>query len=312
MANISSYIQIIETAARGEDVRDAIVQALSGIHGDIPDSVQEALAEAREAGSFDGVSPTVTVTTISGGHRITITDADHPSGQSFDVLDGSGMSAVLYDPDGSVAAAGGIPEYVEDALDDVQVSLNFDAVPTSGSENPVYSGGVYSALATRQAGIWRATINLTDAWSGSDPYTQTVTIPGVSANSLIDLQPDATVLARLLSDGVTAIWVDNDNGDVTVYCLGAPPSTVFSIQCTITETGTTAAGAINLTVDELLSPNSVNAVQNRVIYTALEGKEAVANKVTSISDESTNTEYPSAAAVWELFNSITDGDEVSY
>lgn len=38
----------------------------------------------------DGVSPTVTITTITGGHRVTITDAEHPSGQSFDVMDGTG------------------------------------------------------------------------------------------------------------------------------------------------------------------------------------------------------------------------------
>lgn len=37
----------------------------------------------------DGISPTVTITTITGGHRITITDKDHPSGQSFDVMDGA-------------------------------------------------------------------------------------------------------------------------------------------------------------------------------------------------------------------------------
>lgn len=36
----------------------------------------------------DGYSPTVTVTEITGGHRVTITDVDHPSGQSFDVMDG--------------------------------------------------------------------------------------------------------------------------------------------------------------------------------------------------------------------------------
>lgn len=36
----------------------------------------------------DGVSPGVTVTAISGGHRVIITDAEHPLGQSFDVLDG--------------------------------------------------------------------------------------------------------------------------------------------------------------------------------------------------------------------------------
>ena len=36
----------------------------------------------------DGVSPEITITTITGGHRVTITDADHPTGQSFDVMDG--------------------------------------------------------------------------------------------------------------------------------------------------------------------------------------------------------------------------------
>jgi hypothetical protein len=58
----------------------------------------------------DGVSPTVTITAITGGHRVTITDADHPTGQSFDVMDGEMLSSV-YDPDGSVANAGGIPAY---------------------------------------------------------------------------------------------------------------------------------------------------------------------------------------------------------
>ena len=36
----------------------------------------------------DGVSPEVTITTITGGHKVNITDADHPSGQDFDVMDG--------------------------------------------------------------------------------------------------------------------------------------------------------------------------------------------------------------------------------
>lgn len=36
----------------------------------------------------DGVSPGVTITDITGGHRVTITDKDHPTGQSFDVMDG--------------------------------------------------------------------------------------------------------------------------------------------------------------------------------------------------------------------------------
>lgn len=42
------------------------------------------------------------------------------------------------------------------------------------------------------------------------------------------------------------------------------------------------------------------------------GLENENNKVTSISNASTNTQYPSAKAVYDLFNSIIDGDEVSY
>lgn len=44
----------------------------------------------------------------------------------------------------------------------------------------------------------------------------------------------------------------------------------------------------------------------------LSEKENASNKVTSISSSSTHTQYPSAKAVYELFNTIIDGDEVNY
>lgn len=37
----------------------------------------------------DGVSPGVSISNITNGHRVTITDATHPSGQVFDVMNGS-------------------------------------------------------------------------------------------------------------------------------------------------------------------------------------------------------------------------------
>ena len=37
----------------------------------------------------DGVSPEVTIASITGGHSVTITDADHPTGQTFNVMDGA-------------------------------------------------------------------------------------------------------------------------------------------------------------------------------------------------------------------------------
>lgn len=39
----------------------------------------------------NGVSPEVAIGTISGGHSVTITDATHPTGQTFNVMDGLGV-----------------------------------------------------------------------------------------------------------------------------------------------------------------------------------------------------------------------------
>ena len=51
---------------------------------------QTYVSTGVKAKGEDGYSPEVTITTITGGHRVTITDKDHPQGQSFDVMDGQG------------------------------------------------------------------------------------------------------------------------------------------------------------------------------------------------------------------------------
>ena len=100
----------------------------------------------------DGVSPGVTISAITGGHRVTITDAEHPSGQSFDVMDGSGsgdMQKSVYDANSTVSTAGGIVAYVTSAISNLlskysSGSNDWDTAPTSASTKPVTSGGVYS------------------------------------------------------------------------------------------------------------------------------------------------------------------------
>lgn len=61
------------------------VQGERGLKGETGDK-----GDKGDTGSKgdDGASPTVTVTDITGGHRVTITDANHPQGQPFDVMDG--------------------------------------------------------------------------------------------------------------------------------------------------------------------------------------------------------------------------------
>lgn len=88
--------------ADGQDGQDGVSPAVSvsvieGGHrvtittatGDRTFDVLDGATGADGQDGADGVSPTVTVTAITGGHRVTITDKSHPSGISFDVMDGS-------------------------------------------------------------------------------------------------------------------------------------------------------------------------------------------------------------------------------
>lgn len=71
-----------------------------------------------------GVSPEVTISEIAGGHRVTITDATHPLGQSFAVMNGSG-----------------IPEDVKVALLDC-----FENVAWINDDGQTYYDALYAAL----------------------------------------------------------------------------------------------------------------------------------------------------------------------
>lgn len=129
MANINTYLQAIMDAVYGEDVRSSIHDAIdlinkvgektltvgtavtsrdSSIEGYYEGSVYinsqtddvwkcdgtEWVLQGNVKGDKgdpgdDGVSPEVTISTITGGHSVKITDAEHPTGQTFNIMDGS-------------------------------------------------------------------------------------------------------------------------------------------------------------------------------------------------------------------------------
>lgn len=78
---------------------------------------------------------------------------------------------------------------------------------------------------------------LANAWIGDGTFTQVVTIDGATLNSKIDLQPDSIVLNQLISDGVSALYIENNNGVFTAYAVGAKPTSDLNIQVTVTEVG---------------------------------------------------------------------------
>jgi hypothetical protein len=64
------------------------------------DFTQEQLALLKGAKGDNGVSPVVSISAITGGNAVTITDATHPSGQTFNVMNGqNGSDYVLTNQD---------------------------------------------------------------------------------------------------------------------------------------------------------------------------------------------------------------------
>lgn len=73
------------------------------------------------------------------------------------------------------------------------------------------------------------------SWTGNThPYSQVVTINGVTENSKIDLQPTAAQIVSLNNEGIAMI-AENNNGVVTIYAIGNKPSTNYTIQVLLTE-----------------------------------------------------------------------------
>ena len=103
------------------------------------------------------------------------------------------------------------------ALDD-DITLNADDV---GAAEPTQVGS----------------ISLSSSWSGSGPYSQTVTVTGatVTANSKVDVQLTAAQIASLIAAGVTGLVIENNAGTLTAWAVGASPS-AMTVQCTVEET----------------------------------------------------------------------------
>ena len=81
-------------------------------------------------------------------------------------------------------------------------------------------------------------VNITlqaSSWVGEeDPYSQVVSIEGVTENTKVDLQPSADQLA-IFHDKDLAFVTENDGGVVTVFAIGDKPTQDYTIQATLKE-----------------------------------------------------------------------------
>lgn len=74
----------------------------------------------------------------------------------------------------------------------------------------------------------------TASWTGSDPYTQTVTIPSstITTETKVDIQPSETLYDQLVADNVGYLAIKNVNGTLTAVAKGGKPSVDLTVQVT--------------------------------------------------------------------------------
>lgn len=72
----------------------------------------------------------------------------------------------------------------------------------------------------------------TASWTGSDPYTQTVTISDANAETKVDIQPSEEIYDQLVADNVGYLAIKNVDGTLTAVAKGGKPSVDLTVQVT--------------------------------------------------------------------------------
>lgn len=121
-----------------------------------------------------------------------------------------------------------IKAWVDGAAQEIEVTtISSDPQPISYDER-------LDVLESRVPTISTITL-LASAWSGADNlYSQTVTIDGLTANSMVDLQPTPEQLIVWQDEGWSFTTL-NDDGTVHVYVSGGKPTEDVAVQVKIQE-----------------------------------------------------------------------------
>lgn len=70
-------------------------------------------------------------------------------------------------------------------------------------------------------------------WKGAEsPFSQSVIVEGISANSKVDLTVDSGQMEKLMQ---TIIYIENDDGAATAWAIGQKPAEDFTLTAFITE-----------------------------------------------------------------------------
>ena len=115
--------------------------------------------------------------------------------------------------------------------------LDETGVETLTSELKSYIDSTYASAPK----VGSITIGYSGWTAGSPlgtPYTQTVTLTGVTvtSNSKVDLQPNSVALQQMIDDETSAIFIENNNGTLIATAIGEAPTANLTFQWNLIET----------------------------------------------------------------------------
>ena len=254
----------------------------------------------------DGVSPSVTIADITNGHRLTITDKDHPSGQSVDILNGAAGTNGQNGTDGEDGVS---PEVSITSITNGHRVTITDKTHQSGQSFDVTNG---ENGTNGQDGV-SPSVTIADITNGhrltitdkDHPSGQSVDIlngaAGTNGQNGTDgedgVSPEVSITSITNGHRVTITDKTHQSGqsfDVTNGANGANGTsatvTVGSVttgaagtQASVTNSGTASAAVLDfviprgndssVTVDQAISDQSSNPVRNSAISAALSSKQ---------------------------------------
>ena len=141
--------------------------------------------------------------------------------------DNEGTQTVKADADGTVKGLSSVsPNMIlrSDAIG-VNIECTYYIDTKKYIDNKLFTTTAQISSVTLAASKWVGT---------ASPYSQVVTIPGATKNSKIDINPTVGQLSEFHDKDISFV-VGNNNGTITVYCIGQKPTKEYTMQVTITE-----------------------------------------------------------------------------